>query len=291
MDEVFEQYRGLLMSIAYRMLSSIMDAEDVVQEAYLRWQSAPQVDSARAFLCTVVTRLCIDQLRSAQAHRETYIGPWLPEPVLSGMLPAESAAMSDSLSTAFLIMLESLSPIERAVFLLREVFDYEYNEIAQVVEKSDTNCRQMVSRAHERLKAKRARFPVSRQQQEQLTGQFLQTLDSGDMEGLLSLLSADIVSYSDGGGKVRSATRPVVGPDHVARFFLGILKKAPPGLLRRPVEVNGQPGLVTYLDGQAFSVITADISEDGKIRTIYQVTNPDKLRHLQSLAKDQWRTE
>jgi RNA polymerase sigma-70 factor, ECF subfamily len=271
---VFDLHRPLLFSIAYRMLGSVMDAEDVVQEAYLRWQRAPEAEvrSPRAYLSAVVTRLCIDQLRSAKSSREEYVGPWLPEP-----LPTEPDAAAESLSMAFLVLLESLTPTERAVFILREVFDYDYDEISRLVGKSEANCRQIARRARQSVAARRPRFKSSPEQEGRLMESFLDACLGGDMEGLLALLSEDVTLWSDGGGKTRAALNPIRGADNVARFFSGILHKAPPGFVVRRASINGRPGLIGYFgDGRPQSVATFDVAE-GSIRAIRLVVNPDKL--------------
>ena len=275
-SEVFDRHRPLLFSIAYRMLGSVMDAEDIVQEAFLRWQrsSRTEVRSPRAYLSADVTRLCIDQLRSAKARREEYVGPWLPEPLPTG---PETAAVDESLSMAFLVLLESLNPTERAVFLLREVFDYDYEEISRIVEKSEDNCRQIARRARSAVAARRPRFESSPEQEERLMESFLEASLSGDMEGLVSVLSEDVTLLSDGGGKTRAALNPIQGADRVSRFIFGILREAPPGLVVRRARVNGQPGLVGYFaDGRPQSVTTLDVAE-GSVRAIRIVVNPEKL--------------
>jgi RNA polymerase sigma-70 factor, ECF subfamily len=282
---VFQSYRSLLFSIAYRMLGNIMDAEDCVQEAYMRWhqavESGESVQSPKTYLCTIVTRLCIDQLRSARAQREAYVGVWLPEPLVEPNVPdlAEMAAWSESLSMAFFLLLEHLSPVERAVFLLRQVFDYEYSEIAEIVGKSEENCRQIVRRARQHLHARRPHYEVSFEQQKQLTHQFIRACASGDMDGLLALLTEDVVLHTDEGGKVRAALNPIYGPSKVVRGLLGLLRKAPPGLTLHVARVNGQPGLVNYLDDVPFAVVALDMVE-GHIREIDIVVNPDKLHHI-----------
>jgi RNA polymerase sigma-70 factor (ECF subfamily) len=241
--EVFDGYRPLLFSIAYRMLGGVMDAEDVVQEAYLRWRGASEgeVRSPRAYLSAVVTRLCIDHLRSARVRREEYVGPWLPEPLPTGpgSDDAGPAGLDESLSMAFLVLLESLTPTERAVFLLREVFDYDYAEVSHIVGKSEANCRQIARRARESVAARRPRFEHSPEQQERLMRQFLRACTTGDMPALLELLADDVTLWSDGGGKARAALNPIHGPDRVARFFLGVLQKAPSALTIRPAMING----------------------------------------------------
>jgi RNA polymerase sigma-70 factor (ECF subfamily) len=277
--DVFQQQRNYLFSIAYRLLGSASDAEDVLQEAFLRWDRARPEDlnSPRAFLATIVVRLCMDELRSARARREVYVGPWLPEPLLtSGRSDlTESVVLRESLSFAFLLMLEKLSPLERAVFVLREVFDYDYAEIAPIVAKSDANCRQAFHRARGRLANQQSRFEASREQQEQLTEQFLRATGSGDVEGLLTLLAEDVVHVGDGGGKALSAVRPVVTRDHVVRGLLGNLQKMP--VDRAWIdEVNGQPAILATRNGKPYAVLLLEFRE-GVIQTIYTVVNPDKL--------------
>jgi RNA polymerase sigma-70 factor (ECF subfamily) len=211
--ETFNQYRPLLFSIAYRMLGSVMDAEDMVQETYLRWEQAygNEIQSPKAYLSAIITRLCIDQLRSARAQREVYPGPWLPEPLITGEPAgtADIAALNESLSMAFLILLEKLPPVERAVFLLREVFDYPYGDIAAIVNKSEANCRQMVSRSKAYIAAGRPRFEVSPAEQQQLTSQFIEACTAGDLDNLVNILAEDIILWSDGGGKGAAARQPI----------------------------------------------------------------------------------
>ena len=287
-EHTFNQYRVLLFSIAYRMLGSATDAEDIVQEAFLRWLEARDeaVQSPRAYLSTVVVRLCIDQLRSARVQRELYVGPWLPEPILTGQRQelTETAILAESLSFAFLVMLENLGPLERAVFLLREVFDYDYAEIAEIVGKSEANCRQILHRAHQHLGQRRSRFDVSHEQQERITSQFLQATTSGDMQGLLNLLADDIVFAGDSNGKAQIGTKPVHGPDKVARGMLDGLRRMPfLNLQLRFEEVNGQSAVVGYLDdGRPYVVVLLDI-EGERVRSVYVVLNPDKLRWLEGI--------
>ena len=281
--DYFDEYRPLLFSIAYRMLGSVMDAEDMVQEAFLRWQNAPagDVHSPKAYLVTVVTRLCLDQLKSARSQREEYIGPWLPEPLVTEgrQEVAEAVMLSESLSMAFLVMLESLTPTERAVFLLREVFDYEYREIADILDKSEEAVRQMAHRARGHVQARRPRFHASREQTQRLLLRFSETLATGDMTGLLALLAPDVTVWSDGGGKVTAARKPVQGRERVARFMLGLVRTAPPGFTPRLAEINGQPGIIGYVDGQPVLTLTLDVAEDS-ITGVRFVLNPDKLRNL-----------
>jgi len=280
----FNKYRGHLFSIAYRMLGSATDAEDVVQDAFVRWLEVneAEVESARAFLSTVVVRLCIDRLRRAKVQREVYIGSWLPEPIATGERVEldKVAIMAESLSYAFMVMLESLGPLERAVFLLREVFRYEYAEVAQMVGKSEANCRQILHRAQQRLGDRNPRFDVRREEQERLTRQFVHATTTGDMQGLLSLLTDDIIYIGDGGGKVQTALKPVRGRDKVARGTVGGLRLLAQDVYARIEEVNGQPAVVGFVDGKPYGVVLLDV-EGGQIRAIYAVLNPDKLRWLE----------
>ncbi|HEX5505802.1 MAG TPA: RNA polymerase sigma-70 factor [Thermomicrobiales bacterium] len=288
--DTFQEYRPLLFSIAYRMLGSVMDAEDAVQETYLRWQraagDATAVASPKSYLTTVVTRLCIDQARSAEARHTAYVGPDLPEPLSTEPAPdaAGEAELADTLSTAFLIVLETLSPVERAAFLLRDVFAYDYPEIARVTGKGEANCRQLVRRARQRVAERRPRFPAAPEQRRRLTDQFMQTCQDGDLDGLVALLADDITLWSDGGGKVAAARFPIHGAPRVARALLGIFRKAPAGAFARPADLNGTPGLVAYQDdGTPLGTLTLDIA-DGRISGVYLVVNPDKLRALPPAA-------
>lgn len=284
-EQIFNQYRWLLFSIAYRILGSATDAEDIVQEAFVRWLEADEeaVQSPRAYLSTVVVRLCLDQLRSARAQREVYVGPWLPEPLPTSQQElSENAALAESLSFAFLVMLENLGPLERAIFLLREVFDYEYAEIAEIVGKSEANCRQILRRARQHLGQRHARFEVSREQQERITAQFLRASTSGDMQGLLNLLTDDVVFTADGGGKAKAGVKPVHGRDKVARGTLSGLRTILSSLQARIEEINGQPAVVGYLNGNLYGVVILDVVDE-HVRGIYTVLNPDKLRFLQKL--------
>jgi len=284
----FDEHRGLLFSIAYRMLGSSADAEDLLQETFLRWQQAKEtaVRDPRAFLVTVITRLCINQLQSARVRREQYFGQWLPEPLFT-QSAAETASLrgiEGSLSIAFLMLLERLTPVERAVFILREVFDYEYAEVAAMLGRSETNCRQILKRAKQHVAQERQRFDASPQEHQRLLREFLEATERGDMQGLLALLSRDVVLYTDGGGKVTAVPNPIYGPDHVTRFFFGARDKfMPKDIVRRFMEINGQPGIAVYHQGQVFGVLSIDVVA-GQIRNIYIVRNPDKLERLPSLA-------
>lgn len=283
--KIFQQYRLLLFSIAYRMLGSATDAEDIVQEAFLRWLQARDTDvqSPKAYLSTIIVRLCLDQLRSAREQREIYVGSWLPEPIATGLMPelSETTVLAESLSLAFLLMLEKLNPLERAIFLLREVFEYEYSEIAAIVEKSEANCRQIFHRAQQRLDRDSVRFSASREQQERITNSFLQASLNGDMQGLLSILSNDIVSMGDSGGKaaLKAGLMPVYGADKVSRGYFGALRSLPAGVVTRVIMVNGQPAIVGYLNEKPVGAILLHI-EGEQVSRLYYVVNPDKLNWL-----------
>jgi RNA polymerase sigma-70 factor, ECF subfamily len=279
--DAFNQYRRLLFGIAYRMLGTVADAEDMVQETFLRWQQTPQanVQSAKNYLAATITRLCIDQLRSARVRREQYIGPWLPEPLLTQQDPAEQVELADSLSIAFLVMLERLSPIERAVFLLREVFEYDYPEIAQIVDKTPENCRQILRRSRQHLTTERPRFPVSPLQQEQITNQFLAASTQGNLQELLTLLAKDVTFWSDSGGQVPAAMKPLYGAMKVARFLLVIQQKWLSTASADLIEINGRSSILIRNGNDIHSVMTFEIVE-GYIQAIYSVRNPEKLRRL-----------
>ena len=283
--EIFEQYRKLLFSIAYRMLGSVSEAEDMIQETFLRWQSVSgsKVRSPKAYLSAVVTRLCVDRLRASKTRREEYVGPWLPEPLLTEPDGSDAVMLDESLSMAFLILMESLTPTQRAVFLMREVFDYDYPEISHVVGKSEDNCRQLAHRAREAVAARRPRFESSREQEERLAQRFVEACSNGDMQDLLAVLSEDIVLYSDGGGKVHAALKPVYGPENVSRFLFGILGKTPPGFTTGMARINGHPGVIGYTNGQPMSVVALDAA-GGQVQAIRIVVNPEKLKTIPSLG-------
>ena len=285
----FDQYRSLLFSVAYRMLGSVADAEDMLQETFIRWQQAAhdEIRSPRAFLVTIISRLCISQLQSARVQREEYVGQWLPEPLVTdpGSDPLHVIRVDESLSMAFLVLLERLTPAERAVLLLRDVFEYEYSEIAEVLGQSEANCRQILSRARQHVGTMRQRFKASPRKHSDLLERFLKAAGSGDLAGLLSLLSEDVVLHSDGGGKASAVPNPILGAGKVSRGILGSLERLRPmNLVPRATEINGAPGIVTYFDGRPFSVLTLEIVE-GRIQAIYIVTNPEKLAHLPILSQ------
>jgi RNA polymerase sigma-70 factor (ECF subfamily) len=281
----FASAKPLLFSIAYRMLGSVMDAEDVVQDAYLRWQEAPDADvrAPRAYLATIVTRLAINQLRSARRQRETYVGPWLPEPLMTDHAPDPSGAieLAESLSMAFLVLLERLAPIERAVFLLHEVFDFEYAEIAAIVDKTEANCRQLLARARKRVGAPQARFDADPAQVDRLMHRFTEAAGAGDINGLLAVLAEDITLWADGGGKVRGAAlRPVQGATSVAKFVVGVIRRVVPAeRTMRQAQINGQPGFIVYVSGRPLAALVLEIGAD-RIHGIYAIGNPDKLQAL-----------
>jgi RNA polymerase sigma-70 factor (ECF subfamily) len=281
----FSELRRLMFSIAYRMTGSVSDAEDIAQEAFIRFeqerQNGTDVESPRSWLSTVTTRLAIDHLRSARVQRESYIGPWLPEPLLTDAEPgpAEHAEVAHTMSQAFLVMLETLSPSERAVFLLREVFGFDYPEIADAVGKSEQNCRQIATRARRHVDARRPRFDTDADHRQELFDRFVAASEKGDVEGLKELLAADVVLYSDGGGKVTAARKPIAGQERVARLMRAVAgKRARVGGYREErVTVNGQPGRITFgPDGRAADILTVDVL-DGKIQTVRVIRNPDKL--------------
>jgi RNA polymerase sigma-70 factor (ECF subfamily) len=292
-DDLFAQVRGLLFSIAYRMLGSASEAEDIVQEAYLRFlreaATGTQVQSPKAYLSAVTTRLSIDHLRSARVRRESYVGTWLPEPLVTDEdSEAERAAeTADSLSMGFLVLLESLTPVERAVFLLREVFEYDYAEIASVVGKGEDNCRQIAARARRQVQAGRPRFEASKAQRDELARRFFDAAAKGDVEGLVGMLAADVVAYADGGGKAAAFPRPVHGRDRVIRLLQGPAGRGErvsvAGIHR--CEINGQPGAL-FLDATGTPVVAValDIAA-GQVQTLRAVTNPDKLAHLRATSR------
>jgi RNA polymerase sigma-70 factor (TIGR02957 family) len=285
---LFEELRPAAFAIAYRMLGSVSEAEDVVQEAFLRLhrmlREGERVESPRAYLSTVVTRLCIDQLRSARARRERYVGEWLPEPLLASdeADPARHAEVADSLSLAFLVLLESLSPEQRAAFLLREVFDYPYDQIARIVGKSEDNTRQLVTRARRQVQEGRPRFEASRERREVLARRFFAAAVDGELEALEELLAHDVVLHGDGGGKAPALAHPVHGRAKVARTLLAWFRAAARigGVSLQAAEVNGQPGaLLLDPEGRLVTVLAVDVA-DGQVQAIRSIVNPDKLRHL-----------
>jgi RNA polymerase sigma-70 factor (ECF subfamily) len=279
--ESHEELRPYLFAIAYRMLGSVAEAEDVVQDAFLRYHEADvDAESPKAYLATVTTRLAIDQLRSARARREVYPGQWLPEPIV-GDEAVRHAETADSLSLAFLHLLEKLAPVERAVFLLREVFDYPYDEIAAIVGKSPENCRQILARAHRHVEEGRRRFDVSREERDEVAARFLTAWEEGDTDALVEVLAPDATVFGDGGGKAPSVPQPLVGAERVAKALIGWGRQARSrGYDHRPGVVNGDPGVVFYdPEGTAIWVAALDIAE-GVVVAVRSVLNPDKLTHV-----------
>jgi RNA polymerase sigma-70 factor (ECF subfamily) len=268
-----------MLSIAYRMVGSFSEAEDIVQEAFIRLHETGDVDSEKAWLSTVVTRLAIDHLRSARVRREQYTGTWLPEPVLSDPDPAVRA---ESLDMAVLVLLESLTPVERAVFVLREAFDYGYDEIAEIVGKSEDNTRQLASRARRHVDEGKPRFEPSREQREEMVRRFVKALNEGETEPLVELLAADAEFYGDGGGKAPALGRVISGAAQIVRVLAGFARVGRRrGATVEITEVNGGPGLLAFDGGRLVAVWTFEFSGDA-VRAIRGVTNPDKLAHISS---------
>ena len=278
------RHRPRLLGLAYRMLGDLDDAEDVVQDAYLRWHQAARddVETPEAWLVTVVTRLAIDRLRRAAKERATYVGPWLPEPVpfeppstLSA--PDRHVELASDLSIALLVLHERLAPEERAAFLLREVFGTDYAEIARILDRRPDAVRQMVHRARTRVQAERPRVPVARDEYERLVDGFLRALESDDAPALLALLAPEVTLTSDSGGLAAAARRTVLGPDRVARFLLGVVRKFGRGFTHRPATLNGAPALLTFHEGTLITAWMLEIA-DGRVRAVYSMRNPEKLR-------------
>ncbi|HEX2160971.1 MAG TPA: RNA polymerase sigma-70 factor [Thermoleophilaceae bacterium] len=291
-DDEIDALRRRGFAIAYRMLGSVGDAEDVVQEALLRLHRAraagERIESPQAYVSTVVTRLAIDQLRSARARREQYVGEWLPEPLVTATddLPPERAELADSLSFAFLVLLESLTPEQRAALLLRDVFDYPYDEVAAIVGKSEDNARQLATRARKAVEARRPRFDASRERRDALADRFFAAAAEGDLAGLEALLADDVALHGDGGGKVPALARALSGANRVARTLVNWAKAGRRfgGPFVRRVDLNGQPGaLLLDADGRLFGAMTLEIA-DGRVQAIHSVVNPDKLAHLGQVA-------
>ncbi|MFO1449479.1 MAG: RNA polymerase sigma-70 factor [Opitutaceae bacterium] len=293
MIETFTRHRQLLFGIAYRMLGSVSEAEDALQEVWLRWQKqdAAGVRSAKAWLVSATTRLCIDQLRSARRQRDEYYGIWLPEPLMISpdKSPDLAAEVGDSLTMAFMLMLESLGPDERAVFLLREIFDYDYAEVAEIVGKSEANCRQIVRRSKASLQTTPRQSTAPTEQARQLVELFLEAASTGKVEEVLALLTEQSAVYSDGGGKVKAAGRAIVGADRVSRFFLGIWPRGLAGMERQFVPINGGPGLLMSLKGVVHYAFSFELTGD-RVKAVYLICNPDKLRHLTPVPIPQPRT-
>lgn len=273
------KHRSLLFGIAYRMLGRVTEAEDMVQETYLRFHKHPEgsIQLPKAWLTKTITRLCIDQVRSARYQREEYVGTWLPEPIVGENSPED---LGDTLSMAFMLMLEKLSPVDRAVFLLREAFGHDYPAISEITGKSEPACRQIVSRAREKLGQRPAIAPTATQEAERLVKEFLSAAQSGELSDLLALLTGDAVLYSDGGGKVRAALLPIYGADRISRMFIGLRRlgteDSPPPHF---VLINGSPGVIIRHPDASLSAMTFAF-EGSRIRAVYMVRNPDKLARI-----------
>jgi RNA polymerase sigma-70 factor (TIGR02957 family) len=298
-DRVFEEHRGFLVSVAYRVLGSVTDAEDVVQEAWLRWSNVDhsEVADPRAFLVRVTTRLAIDQLRRVKARRESYVGPWLPEPILTGQDLSEDAAMAESVSMAMMVVLETLSPLERAAFVLREAFGMPYAEIAEVMGRREEAVRQLAKRARDHVRERRTRFDADSDEQTRVTERFLEATSNGDLETLMEVLSPEVVLVADGGGKALSPRRPVLGAEKVARFLVAIVGEeqivrflrsvwdgsGPSGEVRvHLAPVNGETGVVVTAGAEPISALVLDVADD-LVRTIRVVANPEKLAGLRGI--------
>jgi RNA polymerase sigma-70 factor (TIGR02957 family) len=294
---VFDEHRGLLLSVAYRVLGSVSDAEDAVQETWLRWSGVDHsaVEDPRAFLVRVTTRLAIDRLRRAKARRESYVGPWLPEPILTRQDLAEDVAMAESVSMAMLVVLETLSPLERAVFVLREAFGMPHSEIAEVLGRKEEAVRQLARRAREHVRERRTRFDADQTEHRRVTERFLEAATGGDLEALMEVLSPGVTLVADGGGRALAPRRPVRGADKVARFlvavaneeqtarFLESVGSEPSGEVRvHLAPVNGGPGVVITAGGEPISALILDIS-DGVVQTIHLVANPEKLAGVRAV--------
>ncbi|EDY58229.1 MULTISPECIES: RNA polymerase sigma-70 factor [Streptomyces] len=284
--DVFEEHRPVLLGVAYRMLGRVADAEDVVQEAWLRWSAADrsEVREPRAYLVRVTTRLAIDRLRQVKARGETYVGPWLPEPYVTDFgdtVPdtAEQAVLADSVSLAVLVVMESLSPLERAVFVLREAFGYPYADIAAMLDRGEPAVRQLAGRARRHVEERRPRFDVDPVRRRDLTERFLAAAGGGDLKELLSLLAPDVRLVGDSGGKSKAPLRVLESADHVGRFLVGVAGKGVPDISWRFLEVNGGPAVLILSGGKPDSVFQLDVL-DGRIQSVYVIRNPDKLHSL-----------
>lgn len=282
----FDSHHSYLFGIAYRMLGTVMDAEDVLQDANLRWQTVDRstVHAPRAYLTAMVTRLSIDRLKAAREQREQYIGPWLPEPLLHDPTPGadDLMALSESISMAFLVLLEKLTPVERAAFLLHDVFGYSYSELAEILEKSEAACRQLVHRSRAHVRTNRPRFPSHPERARELASEFGDACRTGDLDSLMNLLAEDITLWSDGGGRVSAARRPVYGNSRVARFLVGLLRQAPPGFEFRQAELNGGPAFLALYQGAVVTILTLEM-DDQVIYNIRVVVNPEKLQHIRPI--------
>jgi RNA polymerase sigma-70 factor (TIGR02957 family) len=286
-EQTFSEYRKLLFAIAYRLLGSAADAEDTVQDAWFKWSGADrsQVSDPKAYLARIVSNLAIERLRSTRRQRETYVGPWLPEPILTEADAAEDVATAESVSLAMLVVLETLSPLERAVFVLKEVFDFPYAEIADAVDRSESAVRQAAHRARNHIQARRPRFEADRDKKRAVTERFFAAATGGDINQLMELLAPEVTLWTDGGGKVRQAMRPIIGATNVARWLAGTIKRPYEGveiadMTAEVVEINGGPGIVIGGAGRIIATLTVDLDAEGRIETIHNVANPDKLHAI-----------
>ncbi|GHE70688.1 RNA polymerase sigma-70 factor [Streptomyces thermocarboxydus] len=286
---LFEEHRPVLMGIAYRMLGRVADAEDVVQDAWLRWSAADRTDvrEPRGFLVRITTRLALDRLRRIKARGETYVGPWLPEPYVTDFgdtVPdtADQAVLAESVSLAVLVVMETLSPLERAVFVLREAFGHPYADIAAMLDRGEAAVRQLAARARRHVDERRPRYDVDPARRRDLTARFLDAAAGGDLAGLMELLAPDVRLVGDSGGKARAPLRVLEGADHVGRFFVGVAGKGLPDVSVRMVELNGGPAVLVLSGGKPDTVVQID-ADGGRIRTVYVVRNPDKLAALIAL--------
>ena len=286
-EQTFSEYRKLLFAIAYRLLGSAADAEDVVQDAWFKWSGADRsrVSDPKAYLARIVSNLAVERLRSTRRQRETYVGPWLPEPILTQADAAEDVATAESVSLAMLVVLETLSPLERAVFVLKEVFDFSYPEIAEAVDRSEPAVRQAAHRARNHIQARRPRFETDRAKKRAVTERFFAASTGGDINELMDLLAPEVTLWTDGGGKVRQAMRPIVGAPNVARWLAGTVQRPYEGveiadMTAEVVDINGGPGIVIRGAGRIIATLTVDLDANGKIATIHNVANPDKLHAI-----------
>jgi len=286
-QQVFHQHRNLLFSVAYRILGTAADAEDAVQDSWIKWSAADrsQVADPKAYLTRIVSNLALQRLRSTRHKRETYVGPWLPEPILTSGDTAEAVTDAESVSMAMLVVLETLSPLERAVFVLKEVFDFSHAEIAEAVERSEAAVRQAAHRAREHVRARRPRFTADRSRQREVTERFFAAATGGDVNALMELLSPDVTLWTDGGGKVRQAMRPVVGAQTVAAWFAAIGTATyqgvePADMNAELVEINGGQGMLFSGSGRVIATVTFAFDAEGSISAIHNVANPDKLKAI-----------
>lgn len=286
-EQIFTDHRNLLFSIAYRILGSVADAEDVVQDAWFKWSAADRsrVADPKAYLARIVSNLSVDRLRASRTQRESYVGPWLPEPILTASDVADDAATAESVSMALLVVLETLSPLERAVFVLREVFDFSFAEIASAVDRSESAVRQAGHRARNHVQARRPRFTTDPKRKRQATERFFAATAGGDINELMSLLAPDVTLWTDGGGKVRQAIRPIVGADKVARWIAGAAQRPYEGvelgdMTVQLVDINGAPGMVFTGAGHVIATLTVELDDTDRIVAIHNVANPDKLHGI-----------